>query len=732
MFSKKSSTSKPKFLNLHTLAPITVAVLAVYSSAASADYVLKDGVSLTGTDPTVDIYHTDKNLTLTNSSGAALDKVGVEALATADFTFASNGKDGLKDVSIQGFNGSGSLTITNTQGNALESNYEISGFERIKIHGNTYGLQASNKNHISAKNIFIQATEGSAVHFHAANNSTITIDNFNKLDVTSEKNDAIRFESSGNSELNINGTSGSIINIKSSTLAPIAFRDGKTSNLNIKGSIVNIEGYSKINMLMDSHLSITADRITFTNNNVNTFSSAIAGSLNSTISLNASKISTNDDLNIKYSTLHIGAHGKTTIIEMNDGSNFTANQISGGNIIFQFDELDINKINSPAFNKNGPYFSLYMPTNESPITADSVTITFNAEAIDALSDQQALDALSKAVDLKNLEKNEKSDLQIIGNGTTRILYTDENGGWTRVGASDITQQTIDLAAESLVAWRNETTTITDRLAALRGNTADYGAWVRWNGGAYKYDGRGMKNEFNTIEAGGDIKVSDHWLLGASFSYTEGEGTLDAGTADSDTYAGSFYALWTGQKGSFVDMVVKAGRLNTDFDLANHDGGGYDEGSIDRTGFILGIETGHRFALPANFFVEPQVQFIYSRLSSVDEVTAKRRVEIESSDSLIGRVGVMAGLNCPNDRGTVWVKASALRDFRGDVDGVSAMADGKAPFAFHEELDQNWAELALGADFKVSDNFYAFVDAQKSFGGDIELDWRANVGARFVW
>lgn len=180
------------------------------------------------------------------------------------------------------------------------------------------------------------------------------------------------------------------------------------------------------------------------------------------------------------------------------------------------------------------------------------------------------------------------------------------------------------------------------------------------------------------------------------------------------------------------MVMKAGRLNTDFDLANHDGGGYDEGSIDRTGFILGIETGHRFALPANFFVEPQVQFIYSRLSSVNEVTAKRRVEIEASDSLIGRVGVMAGLNCPNDRGTVWVKASALRDFRGDVDGVSAMADGKAPFAFHEELDQNWAELALGADFKVSDNFYAFVDAQKSFGGDIELDWRANVGARFVW
>ena len=77
MFSKKSSTSKPKFLNLHTLAPITVAVLTVYSSAASADYVLTNGVSLTGTNPAVDIYQTDKNLTLTNLSGAALYKVAL-------------------------------------------------------------------------------------------------------------------------------------------------------------------------------------------------------------------------------------------------------------------------------------------------------------------------------------------------------------------------------------------------------------------------------------------------------------------------------------------------------------------------------------------------------------------------------------------------------------------------------------------------------------------------------
>ncbi len=724
MFSKKSSTSKPKFLNLHTLAPITVAVLTVYSSAASADYVLTNGVSLTGTDPAVDIYQTDKNLTLTNRSGAALDKVGVEALATADFTFTSNGGNGsLKDISIQGFKGSGTLNISNTNGNALESNYNISGFEHINITSNTaYGLRGTGKNSISSKNIFV-SSHNNAIRFLDKENASLIIENFEHLDLFSETSSAINIETTTGykSDLQIIGNENSTINIKSKDSSAFFFNTISTANLTIKGRYVNIEG-QKSNLGQGSHISITADEINFVNPKTYFGSAVIGGSAGATLVLNAKKISTNDSLRMNAGSITFGESGKTTVVEMKGNSRFTANYIDGGDIVFKFDTLD----------SISPSFQIFSTSEKNQLASDSITIEFNHNAIDKLSDQEALESLSKAVDLKGQENNGQSDVLVIGNGTTRTLYTDENGGWTRVGASDITQQTIDLAAESLVAWRNETTTITDRLAALRGNTADYGAWVRWNGGAYKYDGRGMKNEFNTIEAGGDVKVSDSWLLGASFSYTEGEGTLDAGTADSDTYAGSFYALWTGQKGSFVDMVMKAGRLNTDFDLANHDGGGYDEGSIDRTGFILGIETGHRFALPANFFVEPQVQFIYSRLSSVNEVTAKRRVEIEASDSLIGRVGVMAGLNCPNDRGTVWVKASALRDFRGDVDGVSAMADGKAPFAFHEELDQNWAELALGADFKVSDNFYAFVDAQKSFGGDIELDWRANVGARFVW
>ena len=710
-------------------APVAAALLAAYGSAASAEYVLKDGVSLTGNDPAVDIYETALDLTLKNPNGAALDKITVKALETADFTFESN-NGSLKDVVIQGFNGTGTLSISNNQGNALESNYSISGFDTVNITSTgayTYALRGIGNNSIQGKNISV-ISDNNAIRFIQNENASLKIENFDTLTLTSKTAAAIKVdtESGYSSDLKIIGNENSTINIQSLETPAIDIGTSLSAKARteIQGRYVNIQGAGKSNVNQYGQLFITADEINFVNTELKESSSVLVTDAPSTVVFDAPKVTANDNLKLN-GHVTLGQSGQTTTVELKNGASFVAGYLGGGDLQFHFDELEANK----------KYFEINYVFNpqEEQLTADSVTIQFAAKALDTLSDHEAFSRLHDAVALReSMENDGQSDVTVLGLGTTRTLLTDENGRWNRVVASDITQQTIDLASESLVAWRNETTTITDRLAALRGNTADFGTWVRWNGGAYKYDDRNMKNEFNTIEAGGDVKVGDSWILGASFSYTEGDGTLDAGTADSDTYAGALYALWTGRKGSFVDMVMKAGRLNTDFELANHEGGGHDEGSIDRTGFILGLETGHRFVLPAHFFVEPQIQLLYSRLSSVDEVTSERRLELEASDSLIGRVSVMAGLNCPNDRGTVWLKASALRDFRGDVDGVSAMADGKAPFAFHEELDQNWAELALGADFRVSDNLYAFVDAQKSFGGDIELDWRANVGARFVW
>lgn len=452
-----------------------------------------------------------------------------------------------------------------------------------------------------------------------------------------------------------------------------------------------------------------------------------ANEVNDSFKLSASKIT---KTTLIASQLGVEGDGKTTIgtLTMDDDSvlnvlgdrKLTVGSLDGDNIAsFTFDHFgtDGNKV-------------LDIENN----TLKSTHVEFTADAVDGHTADEVVGLMKDSVDLGTMTAD-KATSHIEGNGTNfevDLIQNTDGSFTTNVTGSDITKQTADLAALSLVAWRNETTTITDRMASLRTNPQTYGAWVRWNGGEYKYDDRDLSNEFNTIEVGGDIKVAPNWVLGASFAYTKGDGDFMQGETESDAYSGALYALWTHEQGSFVDMVMKAGRISTDFDFYNLHGGAADNGTLDQTGFILSVETGHRFALPMNTFVEPQIQLQYSRLSSVDETTAERRVKLDSSNSLIGRVGVMAGIECPNDRGTLWLKASALRDFKGDVDGKAAMADGTSPFEIHQELDQSWGELALGADFKVTDNVYTFADVQKSFGGDIELDWRANVGAKFVW
>ncbi len=351
----------------------------------------------------------------------------------------------------------------------------------------------------------------------------------------------------------------------------------------------------------------------------------------------------------------------------------------------------------------------------------STNVEFTAAAVDQLTAEEVEQKLKEQQEALNSDNSTLS-----GYGTNFTTSVDSDGNVTTTG-SDITQSTMDMAAMTLVAWRNETTTLNDRMSTLRSSPAQYGAWVRWNGGEYQYDKRNLSNKFNTIEVGGDVDVGNNWIVGASLSYTKGDGDFQQGESDSDAYAGALYALWTHQSGSFVDMVMKTGRIETDYDFFNQRGGAYDSAKIKQTGFIMGVETGHRFNFTDMFYVEPQIQLTYSRLSGVDETTAHRTVDLEASDSLIGRVGVMAGINCPNNMGSAYVRVSGLRDFRGDIDGTFS-ANGHE-YAVSHELDDNWFEFAVGGSFKLANNFYGFADVQKSTGGDIDLDWRANVGVR---
>ena len=365
--------------------------------------------------------------------------------------------------------------------------------------------------------------------------------------------------------------------------------------------------------------------------------------------------------------------------------------------------------------------------------AEDTSVTYLAEAVDNYTVDQIIDRMRKGVDFgKTADGETPANGSSTALGTNVLVYTDTTGA-VRVEGSDLTKSTNDLAAMTLVAWRNEVTTLNDRMSTLRTSPSATGVWARYNGGEYEYDARSVKNEFHTIEVGADHNIGNGpWTVGASLAYTKGDGDFDQGETDSDSYSAALYALWSHESGSFVDMVMKTGRIESDYDFYNRLGGATDSGKLEQTGFIVGVETGHRFALPMNTFVEPQIQLTYSRLSSVHETTAARTIDLEASDSLIGRVGVMAGITCPNNKGAAYVRVSALRDFRGDIDGTYSSVNGNGAYTLSQDLDDDWFEFAIGANYNVTDNFVTFVDVQRSTGAEVELNWRANVGAKLFF
>lgn len=152
------------------------------------------------------------------------------------------------------------------------------------------------------------------------------------------------------------------------------------------------------------------------------------------------------------------------------------------------------------------------------------------------------------------------------------------------------------------------------------------AWVRYNGGKLSKDDAWGELKMNTVELGFDMPVGQSWVLGASFSYGDGDGEFEAGMTDDKKYTLGLYATYMNDSGCFLDIMAKIGQVQSGFNFATTTGVA-DDGDIDQMGYIFGIEAGHRFS-GETLFIEPQIGLVYSYLDS--ESTTTRREKLIST------------------------------------------------------------------------------------------------------
>ena len=282
---------------------------------------------------------------------------------------------------------------------------------------------------------------------------------------------------------------------------------------------------------------------------------------------------------------------------------------------------------------------------------------------------------------------------------------------------------------SYALWRNTNDTLRKRLGELHYRTNEIdgdGIWARYTGG--KFAGSGFDSSYNMYQLGYDKADNAKSTYGFALESGTGHADYSFGSGKDKLFAGSIYGTWTGDDGSYTDVVAKIGQFDTDIKSY----GDYpDKASYKNRAYSLSVEYGKTIELSekSGTFIEPQLQFIAGRLSSSKYTTDRcNEVYMSGINSYIGRVGFTLGQETP-DGNNVYFKASVLHEFGGSRDIHMEAANGET-LSMSKDYSDTWFEVGIGTNIKLSKASYFYGDIERSFGGEIEKKWQINAGVRF--
>lgn len=312
-----------------------------------------------------------------------------------------------------------------------------------------------------------------------------------------------------------------------------------------------------------------------------------------------------------------------------------------------------------------------------------------------------------------------------------LMFDGNSQGYvTNITGGDRVTKTMDamknLAATAIVAWRQEDSTLSQRLGELRESDGGQGIWVRMSRGEFEYDGE-YKNQYNFFQMGYDW-AAGNWHYGAAVSHNDGQTTYTHGDGENRSTSLSLYGTWLGDKGHYADIVLKQGRLSNDFDIYTE--AGHTSGDYDAWGTSLSGEYGMKVDLDGGWYVTPQAQLTLMRIGGEDYTTNNGiKVNQDSLESAVGRVGFEVGKRI-SDSGSIYAKASLLHDFAGSADTYLSL--NGLTNSYHQDIGDTWCEAGIGFNYKTSENSYVYADVVKTFGGDVETPWQWNAGMRWTF
>lgn len=537
----------------------------------------------------------------------------------------------------------------------------------------------------------------------------------------SMENNQVITSSVGSTEINIDGGTVNNIQITGSELGDISviggglvtFRNGEFSsnrststgevNINISGGVFQGD--------------IVAGAV-IKGNNTNGTDSASTGKLNLTVSSKTKDIylggaaidtngstPTNGDATL---TLKEGADVGTVVLggKKVDGSTITNFYTEGAQSTLVFDSKNISVGGINAIDENNKTQAI----GSSHFNDEHASVN---EAVDSLTNFLK-DSKVTEFTLQDGESNGSVHAVLQEDGTYAIDSRTLNAKTAQFGQN---------AHALYMTWAMNKSDFNERMGELRDSPNQAGVWARVQGGEQKFKQTDM--DFQTFQFGIDRRIDalDGAYLGVAFSYSDADLDYDQGSGTNKLYSLGVYGSWLGETGSYLDLIAKVSRLESDAKIAG------TSGEYDMTAYSISAETGHRFMLAESVFFEPQFEVAYGYAEGADFKTISSTnivtdSELDSTDSLTGRIGVRAGWTDPLERGSLYAHASMVHEFKGDVKYT------RGSESYDEDFSDTWTQYGIGGHFNVTDTTYVYGDVRRTTGGDVSEPWRVNVGVRY--
>lgn len=381
----------------------------------------------------------------------------------------------------------------------------------------------------------------------------------------------------------------------------------------------------------------------------------------------------------------------------------------------------------------------------------SVTMHSSAEALKGYANinnpRGTLHQLANKLTYTNFNKGERNlgvNVQVDG-GLISPTYSTNLGteSFAIDGKASVTDQAVittreselvsgakSALAASMMQMKADTNDLQRRLGDVRLNSDKHGVWGKYIGGKSKITDDAYVNQtYNMAQVGYDTLRGD-WTVGGALLYGTSNNDYALGSGSGKTAGLAVYGAKQFKDGRYLDIIGKVNRLKNDFTVRNTLGTTLS-GDYRNTGASLSVEYGKRIKKNNGFYIDPNAELTFSRLSgeSFDARTntgSTVHIDSDAVNSVIGRIGVGIGKESKNSN--VFLKAALAHEFSGKMNATYSMA-GEPTTGSEVNLKDTWLDLELGGSWSVRPNTYVYGTFTKNFGATVDNSYRIDAGIR---